>query len=127
MKYLFQGWITKNWKDINESQSEPIAEINTILVRHSIEFYTEAQKERNTILHDPEYYKEYVMEQYYKVKNLIEHKNRPEMKKYLRNYVLNVNQCDVSYVQNWILGVLKMRKITKTGKENDIRQFFVLA
>ena len=45
------------------------------------------------------------------------------MKRYLRSQEINVDQCDTSYVKEWILGVLKMRKITKEAKENDIRRY----
>ena len=44
MKYLFRGWVTKNWKNINGAQSEKVHEVNKILVRASVEFYSEAQK-----------------------------------------------------------------------------------
>ena len=35
--------------------------INKIIVQNSVEFYSEAWKQRNDILHDPEFYKLYVL------------------------------------------------------------------
>ena len=46
MKYLFRGWVTKNWKNNNDVQSETIHEINKILVRNSVQFYLEAWKQK---------------------------------------------------------------------------------
>ena len=60
-------------------------EVNKILVRCSIEFYSKAWKQRNDMLHNPSYYKTYITEWFQKVKQMIEHDNRPALKRYLRN------------------------------------------
>ena len=57
MKCLFRGWVTKNWRNVNERQSEAMRKINKILVRSSVVCYSDAWKQRNDVLHNPEYYK----------------------------------------------------------------------
>ena len=60
MRNLFRGWITKNWRDVNSRPNEKHKEINKILVRNSVTFYSEAWKKRNEVIHDPEKYKSFI-------------------------------------------------------------------
>ena len=60
MRNLFRGWITKNWRDVNSRSNEKQKEINKILVRNSVTFYSEAWKKRNEVMHDPEKYKLFI-------------------------------------------------------------------
>ena len=99
-------------------------EVNKILVRCSIEFYSKVWKQRNDVLHDPAYYKEYVANWFQKVKQMIEQENRLALKSYLRTQHIDAEKCDASYIKSWILGVIKMRRIVHAEKENDIRQYF---
>ena len=51
--------------------------------------------------------------------------NRPEVIKYVRMQEINLEQCDVAYIQQWIMGVMNMRKIAVEEIRNDIRRYFV--
>lgn len=57
---------------------------------------------------------------------MIMQENRPEMNRYLRMQELSTERCGTSCVKIWILGFLKMRKITKEAKENNIRKYFTI-
>ena len=127
MKYLFRGWVTKNWTNINDPQNVIMKEINRILVRQSVEYYSEAWKQRNDLLHDPNYYKQYIVDWYNNVKNMITNEERMQVQTYLRTQPVDVNCCDASYIKSWILGILQMRKIVKESKRNDIRKYFLAA
>ena len=50
--------------------------------------------------------------------------NKPEMRKYMQNQEIDVNTCDASHMQSWIIGALKIKKIAKEEKVNNIRHFF---
>ena len=42
MKYLFRGWVTRHWTNVNERPQSKMHEINKILIRQSVTFYSEA-------------------------------------------------------------------------------------
>ena len=60
MKELFRGWITKNWIQATEPQPKKMHEVNKLIVKYSIIFYSEAWRHRNEIKHDSNKYKEFV-------------------------------------------------------------------
>ena len=99
-------------------------EINEILVRNRVLYYLDAQKQRINGLYDPKYYKSYVVEWHKNIKNMIEQDNRPELNHYVQNQEINIKRRDASCIKIWILGVLKMRKLTKETKENNTRRYF---
>ena len=125
MHQVFRGWVAKNWQNPLEIQPKKMIEVNKIIVRNSVRFYSAAWKQRNDTLHSPENYKMFVTNWYENIIDLINRENRPEMKRYLRQQEIDVQRCDVSYIRHWILGALKMRKITREEKVNDIRRYFV--
>ena len=51
--------------------------INKIIVKQSVLFYTEVQKYRNEVMHDPDKYRLFVIKWYEKVVESIERDNRP--------------------------------------------------
>ena len=55
---------------------------------------------------------------------MIENDNRPEVRKYVHMQVLNLDRCDVAYVRQWIIDVMKIWKIATVEKNNDIRRYF---
>ena len=71
MRNLFQGWITKNWRDMSSRPNKKHKEINKILVRNSVTFYSEAWKKRNEVIYDPEKYKSFVCNWYKNIKDMI--------------------------------------------------------
>ena len=83
MKYLIRGWATQNWKNAYNVQSEMMHEINKILVRNSVVFYSEAQRQRNEMLHDPKCSKSHALNQCENAKNVIMQENRPEMNRHI--------------------------------------------
>ena len=65
---------------MNSRLNEKHKEINKILVRNSVTFYSEAWKKRNEVMHDLEKYKSFVCNWYKNVKDMIVRENRPKMK-----------------------------------------------
>jgi len=84
MNEIFQGWIIKNWVNVQEIQPKHVSQINKIIVKQSVLFYAEAWKNRNDIMHNKDNYRTFVIDLYNKVIALIERDNRPKMLKYLR-------------------------------------------
>lgn len=60
-----------------------------------------------------------------KLKEMNKRENRDEMRRYLRAQEIDAERCDASCIRTWILGALKMRKLVKEGRANDIRCYFV--
>ena len=77
-------------------------------------------------MYDPDKYKSFVIKWYKNVKDMIMRENRNEIKRYVRTQDLNVETCDAPYIRSWILGTLKMRKITKEETVNNIRRYFTI-
>ena len=99
---------------------------NKIIVKNSVQFYAEAQKDRNKVFHNQGNYKVFVIKLCEQVKEMILRENRDEMKRHLRTQETNVETCDASYIQAWILEALDMRKRVEVGKGNDIRGCFAV-
>ena len=68
-------------------------------------------------------YKTFVSEWHCRI---IENENRPKLKKYTRMQRIQVEQCDAAYIRYWNLNVLKIRRITKKEKFNNIRRLFIM-
>ena len=99
-------------------------EINKIIARHSVKFYSKAWKHRNDIMHDLVKHTSFVIDQYKKIKDLILAENRADMKKYLRAQELDVKKCDTACIRHQNVSTLKKRKVIKEEKVSDIG-FFV--
>ena len=100
--------------------------LNKLILKQSITFYLEAQRHRNEVRHDPGKYREFIHNQYKNVKEMIEKDNRPEVLKNIRMQELNLEQYNVTYVQQWIVGILNMRRIAIEEKSNDIRRYLTM-
>ena len=109
MNYVFRGWITKNWVDIRQQQPKKMHTINKMIIKHSVKFYSEAWRHRNKIRHDPVKYKEFIIKWYHNVNEMIKEDNRPEVLKYARMQQLDLDQTEVAYIRQWIIGVMNMR------------------
>jgi len=124
MHMLFRGWVVKNWMDVTKETSIAMKKVNKILVKNSVNFYAKSWKQRNEIMHNPETYRVYVIEWYNKVCEMIEKGNKPDMRRYLETYKLEVEKCSNSYIRKWNIDATDMYKKANTEKLSDIRMFF---
>ena len=72
--------------------------VNKVIIKKSVTFYSEVQKYRCEVQHNPSKYKEFVYNWYKNVKEMVENENRPEVKKYVRMQEINLEQYDIAYV-----------------------------
>ena len=100
--------------------------LNKLIIKQSVIFYLEALRQRNKVRQDPKKYREFIHNQYKNVKEVIEKDNRLEVLKYVRIQELNLEHCNVAYIQQWIIGILNMRRIVTEEKSNDIRRYFTV-
>jgi len=98
-------------------------QVNRIIVRKSVEFYSRAWKNHNEILHDKQRYRQYMIEWYERIKSKIRNRNEPEIKKYLRAQELEVNRCS-SYIRTWNMGAIQLIRKVPEKKMQNIRTFF---
>ena len=77
-------------------------------------------------MHDADKYKEYVVEWHKRIVNKIERGNKPSMRRYLRMQKIDVNKCDVGYIQLWNESTMKIFKQAKSENENNIRNYFAV-
>lgn len=126
MDLMFKGWVIKNWLNVQQKQEYIMKKINKIIVKCSVMFYSKAWMHRNEIMHDADKYKEYVVEWHKRIVNKIERGNKPSMRRYLRMQKIDVNKCDVGYIQLWNESTMKMFKQAKSENENDIRNYFAV-
>ena len=61
MHQVFRGWVVRNWQNPQEIQPKKLHEINKIIIRNSVWFYSAVWKQRNDTLHSPEKYKTFVI------------------------------------------------------------------
>jgi len=108
------------------NKSKKIHTLNKLIIKQSITFYSEAWRHRNQVRHNPGKYREFMHNWYKNVKEMIEKDNHLEMLKYVRIQELRLEQCNVAYVQQWIIGILNMRRIVTEEKSNDIRRYFTM-
>ena len=124
MKMLFRGWSIKNWMDVNVTPSLRMKNINKILVKYSLTFYSKAWTHRNMILHSPEIYRQFVVEWHKRIIQLIEKCTKPDMRRYLRTYEITVKKCSNSYIRKWNMDAIDMYKKAENEESRDIRLFF---
>ena len=124
MKNMFKGWIVKGWDDPRKEQSSDMRKVNIMLVKASVSYYSKSWVHRNEMLHNPEKYKEYVVQWHHRIVALLERSNRPVMRQYLRTQQIDTEKCSSGYIRQWNISTMEMYK--KTDKENlgDIRSFF---
>ena len=109
-----------NWPKITKTMKD----INKIFVKHSVKYYSKAWKHRNDILHSNEVYRKYVIEWNSNLVSMIQTGNKPEMRKYLRTYVIKVDNCTNSYIQKWNVQAYEMYMKAEKEETRDIRMFF---
>ena len=121
---MFKGWIVKGWDDPRKEQSSDMRKVNIMLVKASVSYYSKSWVHRNEMLHNPEKYKEYVVQWHHRIVALLERSNRPVMRQYLRTQQIDTEKCSSGYIRQWNISTMEMYK--KTDKENlgDIRSFF---
>ena len=124
MKCIFRGWVVKNWRDVRDEQTQVMKQMNKIIVKKSVNFYSEAWKHRNEVLHCPEKYKEYVIDWHKKIVRMIESSNKPEMIRYLRMQRIDVSRCSNACIRNWNMLAMKMHSKAREEVLNDIRNYF---
>ena len=98
--------------------------VNRIIVRKSVQFYSKAWMNRNELLHDEQKYRLHVIEWYERIRSAILNGNKPEMKKYLRAQELNVSRCSSSYIRMWNMGATELMRRVPEERMQDIRMFF---
>ena len=64
-------------------------------------------------MHKPEVYRKFVIEQYNNIKQMIEKGNKPEIRKYLRNYDIIIENCDSACIYKWNVDAQAIDKNTK--------------
>ena len=117
MKMLYRGWVVKNWMNIEErNTTTKMKKMNKVLVKQSVIFYSKAWAHRNKILHDQETYRKYMIDWYQNIKIMIEISDKPDMRRYLRTYAINVDMCSTRYIKRWNIKALEMFKKNKERK-----------
>jgi len=124
MDLIFKGWVMKNWLNVNQCQSVVMKNVNRIIVRKSVQFYSKAWMNRNELLHDEQKYRPHVIEWYERIRSAILNGNKPEMKKYLRAQELDVSRCSSSYIRMWNMGATELMRRVPEERMQDIRMFF---
>jgi len=74
-------------------------EINKLIVKHSIIFYSYAWCYRNDILYNSKKYNVFVINWYKKIVKMIKRSNKMCMMNYLRMYRLDPTKCNSSYIR----------------------------
>ena len=79
MKYIFRGWVVKNWTNVNQEASQIIEQVNKIIVKESVSFYSKSWVQRNEVFHNEDHYRSFIINWYKRVKKEMLKGNRPEM------------------------------------------------
>ena len=75
-------------------------------------------------MHKPEVYRQFVIDQYKRIKNMIEQGNKPEMRKNLRNYEIVVENFYKAYIRKQNMDTQAMCKKAEKEVLQDIRMYF---
>ena len=62
IELLFKGWVVKNWLNMQDEQWLETKQMNKVVVKISMMFYSKVWQHRNEVLHDNRKYHEYVIE-----------------------------------------------------------------
>ena len=103
-----------------------MTKLNKIIIKKSVIYYSKAWNHQNESLHDPEKYRQYVLEWNEKLILRIEQGNKPEMTKYLRTYPLDISKCTNSYIRRWNIAAQELCKRVSNEVVSDIRQYFIM-
>ena len=98
--------------------------INKIIVKNSITFYLKAWTQRNEVMHNSEKYQNYVIEWHRRIVEAIDKGDKPSMRTYVERQKLDLEKCNISYIQLWNMSTVKMMKEAKKERVNDIRNYF---
>ena len=94
--------------------------LNKIIMKHSVRFYSEAWTHRNEVRHEPAKYKEFVIRWYENVKNMGENDDKSDIRRYVQAQEIDIERCDSAHIRQWIIDLLKIRRIAKTEIRNNI-------
>ena len=124
MKNIFKGWVVKGWDNPEKEQSMEMKQVNKMIVKASVLFYSKAWVHRNEMLYNPVKYKEYVVEWHKRIVTLLEQSNRPAMRQYLRVQKIDTDKCSSGYIRHWNISTMEMYKKSDKESLGDIRSFF---
>ena len=83
MKFIYHGQVVKNWVNTEQVQINYIRKVNRIIIQQSVQFYSKVWTQRNEIMHNLEVFRTYLLEQQKNIKEMINTRNKPNMRKYL--------------------------------------------
>ena len=72
MELLFKGWVVRNWLNVQDDQQMEMKQMNKIIVKISMMFYSKAWQHCNEVLHDKDKYREHVIEWHRRLNKEIE-------------------------------------------------------
>ena len=98
MELLFKDWIVKNWLNMQDEQWLETKQMNKVVVKISVTFYSKVWQHQNEVLHDNGKYSKYVIEWHRQLNDEIEKGYKLNMKKYARMQKLDVKKCDTGYI-----------------------------
>ena len=99
-------------------------QMNKVVVKISMTFYSKAWQHQNEVLHDNRKYREYVIEWHRQLNDKIEKGHKLNMKKYVRMQKLDIKKCDTGYIELWNISTTNMMKNAVEEKVNNIRNYF---
>ena len=80
---------------------------------------------RCKIAHDKKIQKVRLIDWYHNLRERIQKGDLYHLKRYIENKKLNLTNVKMDLIREWIRGVLKMEKATKSYKHQDIRNWFI--
>ena len=119
---IFRGFIVKDWHGDNVNCKEYL-EFKKAIVKLCVAYYWKFWEERNEAKFKPEIRRKFVVEWYKRQIEKAKMSVSAEVRKYIREYELQVDDRPTDQIQRWFIGLNMVIKRAKDHKVNDIRRY----